>query len=654
MAGTSTLAEIYTSFAGTSAVNSVSSNSTDASFEFWISLFTYDSSQKYKLVLSKSGYTSQTIDNVNIDSVVLATYVISSDTTITTDLGYIPKGVIFSVASGKTLTINGTFDAGKYQIFSGSGTVTIGSNAVDQIRSQWFGNTNDFLTFTASDTTPSVKQGSLFKTANAVATTITTFDDGYEGKEIIVFIDDANTTFDFTGTTLKGNRGVDYTASQYDWIHATYDGTNWLCSPSSQTSTSPAALTKTDDTNVTLTLGGTPTTALLNATSLTLGWTGQLAVSRGGTGLATLTQGYIPFGQGTSAFGSDAGLFWDNTNKRLGIGTITPDAPLSFAASTGDKIQLYDNAGAATYGMGIQSNNFQFLLPGSSQYFTFNTGLSAAATEIMRIQGNGYVDIVGGVRADSFQFGDSTTVKPILLQDTTGVNGRRLSIEAVSATASCEIQLLPGADIDGSTNLTSEIIWFNKIGANYERFTIATVNNQYVIDSTVQGTGTIRNIYFVMGTSNAITILSDTKVGIGNVTPAYQFQVATDSAGKPGVGGLWTVVSDERIKKDIELADLDRCYEIVKSVPLKRFEWADGVYTEEQVRDRHNLGWISQDVQKVFPKATNTISFTKLDKTIIEDCLGLNSGQLYAAMYGAVQKMIQKVEILEKGRIYEN
>lgn len=42
----------------------------------------------------------------------------------------------------------------------------------------------------------------------------------------------------------------------------------------------PAALTKTDDTNVTLTLGGSPSTALLAATSLTLGWTGTLADGR--------------------------------------------------------------------------------------------------------------------------------------------------------------------------------------------------------------------------------------------------------------------------------------------------------------------------------------------------------------------------------------
>lgn len=45
-------------------------------------------------------------------------------------------------------------------------------------------------------------------------------------------------------------------------------------------SVTPAALTKVDDTNVTLTLGGTPATSLLQAVSLTLGWTGTLADSR--------------------------------------------------------------------------------------------------------------------------------------------------------------------------------------------------------------------------------------------------------------------------------------------------------------------------------------------------------------------------------------
>jgi len=60
-----------------------------------------------------------------------------------------------------------------------------------------------------------------------------------------------------------------------------------------------AALTETDDTNVTMTLGGTPSTALLRSVSMTLGWAGQLAVSRGGTGAATLTG--VLIGNGTSA-----------------------------------------------------------------------------------------------------------------------------------------------------------------------------------------------------------------------------------------------------------------------------------------------------------------------------------------------------------------
>lgn len=46
------------------------------------------------------------------------------------------------------------------------------------------------------------------------------------------------------------------------------------------------ALTRTSDTNVILTLGGTPATSLLQAVSLTLSWSGQLSVLRGGTNCA--------------------------------------------------------------------------------------------------------------------------------------------------------------------------------------------------------------------------------------------------------------------------------------------------------------------------------------------------------------------------------
>ena len=83
----------------------------------------------------------------------------------------------------------------------------------------------------------------------------------------------------------------------------------------------PAALTKTDDTNVTATLGGTPTTALLQATSITLGWTGTLAGSRGGLGAAITA--------------SNGGIYYSNaTTGALLSGTVTAQQLLLSGAST--------------------------------------------------------------------------------------------------------------------------------------------------------------------------------------------------------------------------------------------------------------------------------------------------------------------------------
>ncbi len=53
----------------------------------------------------------------------------------------------------------------------------------------------------------------------------------------------------------------------------------------SGSSVTPAALTPVDDTNVTVTLTGSPGTCLLQATTLTLGWTGTLSPTRGGSGV---------------------------------------------------------------------------------------------------------------------------------------------------------------------------------------------------------------------------------------------------------------------------------------------------------------------------------------------------------------------------------
>lgn len=96
-----------------------------------------------------------------------------------------------------------------------------------------------------------------------------------------------------TLATVNANTGTWGSATQSAVI--TLDGkgrataaSNVTITPAASSITGGQALTRTNDTNVTLTLGGAPATALLQATSLTLGWTGILAVARGGTGVSSL------------------------------------------------------------------------------------------------------------------------------------------------------------------------------------------------------------------------------------------------------------------------------------------------------------------------------------------------------------------------------
>jgi hypothetical protein len=86
----------------------------------------------------------------------------------------------------------------------------------------------------------------------------------------------------------------------------------------------PAALTVSPDTNVTITLGGTPATALLQATSITIGWTGTLAVTRGGTGLGSFNQGDIIY---ASAANTLSALAKNTTATRYLANTGTTNNP---------------------------------------------------------------------------------------------------------------------------------------------------------------------------------------------------------------------------------------------------------------------------------------------------------------------------------------
>lgn len=82
-------------------------------------------------------------------------------------------------------------------------------------------------TFTASDTTPSVFRWQRWKTANLLATTITAFDDGWEGHEIQIVFGDALTTIQH-GANLRLSGAVNWTPALYNTLRLIHDGTRWL------------------------------------------------------------------------------------------------------------------------------------------------------------------------------------------------------------------------------------------------------------------------------------------------------------------------------------------------------------------------------------------------------------------------------------------
>ena len=133
-----------------------------------------------------------------------------------------------------------------------------------------------------------------------------------------------------------------------------------------------------------------------------------------------------------------------------------------------------------------------------------------------------------------------------------------------------------------------------------------------------------------------------TGVGIGVTGPSYQLDLSTDGARKL-TSTTWLTGSDQRIKTDIQSANLQMCYDTVKSIDLKYFKWNFPTDSNVVPDDKHSLGFIAQEVKTVFPNAvseSNSYGYS--------DFLSLNTDQILKAMYGALKQTMADKEALEQ------
>lgn len=253
------------------------------------------------------------------------------------------------------------------------------------------------------------------------------------------------------------------TAGQYLKVNSGATAPQW---------SSPAALTKTDDTNVTLTLGGSASTALLNAASLTLGWTGQLGLTRGGTNASlTASAGSVVYstasalavntagssgdwlksgGTGAPVWTSPAALTkTDDTNVTLTLGGSASTALLNAASLTlGWSGQLAVSRGGT--GVNTTPSNGQLLIGNGTGYtvanLTAGTGVSISNTaggiSISATGTGGTVTSVSVVSANGFAgtvANASTTPAITISTSITGLlygNGTAIAAATVSAPLS--------------------------------------------------------------------------------------------------------------------------------------------------------------------------------------------------------------------------
>ena len=231
---------------------------------------------------------------------------VTSSTGVPGYTGSMTNGQLVIGSTGATPVVGSITGAGSITVTPGAGTIQISSSAGGVVNP---GTANELAYYATTGSAVSglatANNGVLITSAGGVPSISSTLPTAVQGNITSVGTIGSGTWNGGIIGSAYGGTGVNNGASTITLGGSlttsgafastfTMTGITTVTFPTSGTlaTTSqlptPSAMTKVDDTNVTLTLGGTPATSLLQAVSLTLGWSGQLGVTRGGTGASSV------------------------------------------------------------------------------------------------------------------------------------------------------------------------------------------------------------------------------------------------------------------------------------------------------------------------------------------------------------------------------
>ena len=403
------------------------------------------------------------------------------------------------------------------------------------------------------------------------------------------------------------------------------------------TATTTPAITLT--TSVTGILKGNGT--LISAATVTGSGNVVLATS------PTLTTPNIGAATGTSlSLTSDLAVdtdtfFVDQSTGFVGIGTETPDAPIHYAAETSLEVSsptMIDNTDPSPYTIssappaeGAAHDVFDGSL---TTHLCMNSGLTT---------GN-YVSLDYGPGASKENTQYRIYVKST--DNSTLPTGWKIIGSNVASPATPDP--LHG-DWTTLHTITGQSLTLNQWSSNYVMTSTGGYRHYAIFFTSGQSaryTQFTEMEYFAIHGSDTRVNATGIGVGVAEASIAAQVHISGSTAFKAS-GTLWANPSDARLKDVAGLADLAQCWSDVSDIPTKRYAVKTDCFTQRNVPDRNQTGWVAQDVQAVIPKAVSEVPFTKLDGTVITDCLHLDQSQLFPTLFGAFQLAQQRIVTLE-------
>ncbi len=182
---------------------------------------------------------------------------------------------------------------------------------------------------------------------------------------------------------------------------------------------------------------------------------------------------------------------------------------------------------------------------------------------------------------------------------------------------------------------TNKWVYSNRLGSLINTNTSGTPCMVFLKPSFLKNSN-ISHTYAINEEDSIISVdFRNNRVGLGVEEPQFSLQLGEDLAFKPTTT-TWATSSDERLKEEIQTADLDKCLDNVKNIPLKKYKWKESVYPNSEVNHKKQLGWLAQDVESIIPKAVE-----RKNMHGYEDCRTLNNDQIIANMYGAIKKLMK-------------